>query len=683
MTTFAKINNEIQVNGVQAGDQYFQQTTALDNGQFVVIWWNQVANADGSATGVFGQVINADGSLAGAQFVVNGITTGSQYPGDVQALSGGRFIVTYASDVAAGSAIGADNDSYAVGGRIFTASATGAAGSPEFLVNPATTAGAQVDSGLAELANGNIVAVFIDVNGGNYALKAQRFDANGVVSGSEITLVPASPTPTLTPEVIGTPDGGFVVCFEDFNDVKMVRVDAAGAILTPPQTVNTVTTGVQGTAKIAALDNGRFVITWSDQNPSGTDPVGSSVKGQIFNADGTKSGLEFQVNTTVQGNQGQVAPNPLYNNSTQAVAGLPDGRFVVMWMDDSLLGGDASNYSIKAQVFGKDGTKIGGEFLVNTTTTGAQVYPDIAISADGNLIFTWNDLGGADAEIRAQIYDLGKATGTAGNDVNAIGVGTSEIDSGAGLDTVMIDANYEDVKVVANADGSLTVSGEIAGKAFSSTIKNTESFFFNDGAKDLASMTPKIITGTSKGETILGSADIEIINAKSGNDTVKAGAGSDVVNGSKGNDRLNGEAGADTLNGGSGDDRLSGGLGNDTLNGGSGKDRLSGGLGEDTFVFSAKLTAANVDKIVGFVVADDTIALDNASSGFAGLTEGTLAASSFVIGTKALDADDRVIYNAAKGELLFDADGAGGAKAVLIATLTKNLVMTADDILVI
>ncbi len=57
--------------------------------------------------------------------------------------------------------------------------------------------------------------------------------------------------------------------------------------------------------------------------------------------------------------------------------------------------GDLTAEGIVAQVFAPDGTKIGKEFLVNTTTNGAQVYPDISISDEGNLLFTWGDASAA------------------------------------------------------------------------------------------------------------------------------------------------------------------------------------------------------------------------------------------------------------------------------------------------
>lgn len=66
-----------------------------------------------------------------------------------------------------------------------------------------------------------------------------------------------------------------------------------------------------------------------------------------------------------------------------------------------------------------------------------------------------------------------------------------------------------------------------------------------------------------------------------------------------------------------------------------------------------------------------------------GLTPGGLAASQFAIAASALDADDRVIYNAASGALFYDADGSGGGAQVQFATATTGLAMTASNFVVI
>ena len=119
-----------------------------------------------------------------------------------------------------------------------------------------------------------------------------------------------------------------------------------------------------------------------------------------------------------------------------------------------------------------------------------------------------------------------------------------------------------------------------------------------------------------------------------------------------------------------------GNAGANMIDGKSGSDVLYGLGGADTFVFTTALGAGNVDTLADFVAGTDKIGLDDAIFTAIG---GTLNASAFVIGTAAGDADDRIIYNQATGQLFYDADGNGGGAAILFATLSGAPVLGASD----
>ncbi len=126
---------------------------------------------------------------------------------------------------------------------------------------------------------------------------------------------------------------------------------------------------------------------------------------------------------------------------------------------------------------------------------------------------------------------------------------------------------------------------------------------------------------------------------------------------------------------------LFGNQGDNVLDGKGGKDILVGVGGNDTFAFTTALGAGNADLVYNFEAGSDRIALDDAV--FAGLATGALAAGAFRTGTAAADADDRIIYNQATGQLYFDADGNGAGAAVLFATLVGTPVLSASDFMVI
>ena len=146
--------------------------------------------------------------------------------------------------------------------------------------------------------------------------------------------------------------------------------------------VNTTNSFIQIQSSTTKLADGRFVVVWADASKtlSAAFADGYDVRGQIFNADGTKSGAEFIVNTVTT--KDQLKPD---------VAALANGGFTVVWEDRSLIGGDNSVSSIKSQVYSAAGTKVAGEVLVNTLTAGAEEDPAITTLSDGRMVVVWTD----------------------------------------------------------------------------------------------------------------------------------------------------------------------------------------------------------------------------------------------------------------------------------------------------
>jgi cysteinyl-tRNA synthetase len=153
---------------------------------------------------------------------------------------------------------------------------------------------------------------------------------------------------------------------------------------------------------------------------------------------------------------------------------------------------------------------------------------------------------------------------------------------------------------------------------------------------------------------------------------IRPTAHADVLRGSTLADRINALAGNDRVNGRAGNDRLDGGLGQDTL---------IGGTGRDQFVFDTKLGSSNIDRITDFAPGTDRIVLDHDI--FTTLAKGALSASGFDTGSAAGDGSVRILYDAATGALAYDADGAGGGKAIEFARLHAGLSVSAADFWVV
>jgi len=157
--------------------------------------------------------------------------------------------------------------------------------------------------------------------------------------------------------------------------------------------------------------------------------------------------------------------------------------------------------------------------------------------------------------------------------------------------------------------------------------------------------------------------------------TISAGTVIENVYGGDGNDTIKGNAANNVFYGGRGDDTLTGGAGDDQLHGGPGQDTLIGGPGHDQFWIDRPADGA--DLLVDFTGGEDTIVLDH--SGF-GVGTGSLAAAGvgFAIG-EAKASGPAILYDMRSGDILWDADGRGGADAIAIAHINVSASPIAHD----
>ena len=146
---------------------------------------------------------------------------------------------------------------------------------------------------------------------------------------------------------------------------------------------------------------------------------------------------------------------------------------------------------------------------------------------------------------------------------------------------------------------------------------------------------------------------------------------------------LTGNGVAQTIIGNAGINVLQGLGGDDYLQGRAGLDTLIGGAGSDKFLFNTALNAAtNVDTITDMTAGVDIIRLDDAV--FAGIgAVGVLNADAFHIGAAAADAQDRIVYNSATGQLFFDSNGNAAGGSTLFANLATGLALSNTDFVIV
>ena len=152
--------------------------------------------------------------------------------------------------------------------------------------------------------------------------------------GDEFLVNTATRGDQQNPAITSLRDGGLVVTWVDGSgqggdssstSIKAQLFDASGAKVGNEFLVNTNWLGFQGDPTITGLTNGGFVITWTDNSWVHDDGSFSSIKAQIFNADGAKVGSEFIVNTATA-----------YDQNGPAITSLNDGGFVITWRDLSV-----------------------------------------------------------------------------------------------------------------------------------------------------------------------------------------------------------------------------------------------------------------------------------------------------------------------------------------------------------
>src|SRR5881396_2298102 len=85
-----------------------------------------------------------------------------------------------------------------------------------------------------------------------------------------------------------------------------------------------------------------------------------------------------------------------------------DGDFIVVWESNAQ---DGSGYGVFGQRFAASGAPRGSEFRINAYTTGAQWQPAVTMGSRGDFVVVWASQDGSGMSIQGRRYD------TAGNPI--------------------------------------------------------------------------------------------------------------------------------------------------------------------------------------------------------------------------------------------------------------------------
>lgn len=646
---------EFSVNSEQANDQSEPAVAALADGGFVIVWETAYSAAEEAldtddeifnASAVIGQLFDAAGNPVGDEFLVNTEFSYYQADPDVTGLADGGFVVTWSSyddDV--------DGDDYGIAAQMY-----GVDGEPvgsEFTVNTQTE-NSQYGSTITALEDGGFVITWYsgdsDVDGDQYGISGQIYDANGNEVGGEFTVNTEIEGSQYAPSVAALADGGFVITWhgydadidEDMSGISAQVYDANGTAVGSEFQVNAIEDEGQYKPAVTGLSGGGFVITWYSDEPDedaddGDDAEGDGdgryVSAQIFDADGNTVGDELLVNSSTEGDQ-----------TSPSITALEDGGFVITWTTDDA-STDGSGAAVVGQIFDEQGNKVGDEFIVNSETDNHQLVPNMATLEDGSFVVSWTtfdeDIDGNGTGIAARVFSDNGLEGTqaadtlegtsgndysfsyGGNDVLWGQEGSDTLNAGDGNDLLRGDAGNDilyagsgddEAWAGANDAGADTVFGgsgddEIAGGAGNDLLVGG---IFSDGDFDHFQLNVQESSGAGSGADTLYGAE--------GDDTLVAGDWHDgdmcddgawqpgeTDVGSAGDAWLWGGTGDDYLVSGAGDDVLSGGANSDVIDAGAGNDTIHGGTGYNRYELNDQIEAGSGHDVIYAGDGDDSI----------------------------------------------------------------------------
>jgi len=487
--------------------------------------------------------------------------------------------------------------------------------------------------GLARLSDGNFVAtwqftydVHDPIGGGSYPgdteWRGQILDPAGNAVGAQFQIAVGKVDHDIS--VAALEGGGFVATYsvQSYAGGQLVHSPVTAQIFSNdgvkigPELPVSAGAGLQPSA--TSVGNG-FLVVWTDDDPS-ADGSGSALGAQLFDAAGNKIGPEFRANGVTRGDQ------------TEPVAvALGNGGYALFWSSDDQAGLSlpaSAASEIKGQIFDSGGTRVGGEFVVNSATAGDQSNAAAAQLANGAIVVTWTtqdaSADGSGSAIKGQLVggngaliggeflinsvvdddQLNPAVAAVGNgfvvawesehgtdeplvkaqqyDANGAKVGgevfVTEPDDGPGV--VYASSGHPEIEDLGGGRFAVaweTNIGYESGETGPSYYSKVEGRIFQ--------ATPGVTPPpgpTAGSDTLFGTSGDDSIAGLAGDDEIHGGGGQDRLAGNAGDDLLYGEAGDDYLNGHQGNDRLFGQQGADQLFGEDGQDRLYGGDGADS-----------------------------------------------------------------------------------------------------
>lgn len=326
-----------------------------------------------------------------AEFQANTHTSNKQENPAIAMDSSGNFVVAWNSYLQDGSSNG-------IFAQRFDSNCTPI--NDEFQINTETT-GNQKEPSVAMNSNGNFVVAWYGPGENKEDIFARLFDPNGQPLANEFRVNTGTNDKQLYPAVAMNNDGSFIIVWESMNlpeqDKKAIcgqLYDSFGSGIGTEFVINNEPS-ICRYPDVATDDNGNFAIVWM------RDKNSNSIIARLYSADGFAKTDPFEV-----------SPIKFSSITRPSIAMTRAGHFVVAWDGDPKLAGMDD---IHARMFDPNGIAIGEQFIVNTTLTGPQQNPQVAMNNRERFVIVWDtkiDPNINERDIFAQRYDsLGEPLG--------------------------------------------------------------------------------------------------------------------------------------------------------------------------------------------------------------------------------------------------------------------------------
>jgi hypothetical protein len=358
----SKQGSETQVNATSAGTQVHSSVAALSSGGWVVTWQGDdpdTSNGD-SKTDIYQQLFNSSGQKVGGETMVNSFTTSDQFDSKVTALDTGGWVVTWAS-------FGHAADSSGIYAQVYQANGAKLGG--EIHVNTFTS-GNQHHPDITTLKNGDFVITWEsqDEDGSGYGIYQQRFNADGSFDGGEKRVNKTTALAQDSPDVTALSNGGYVVTWQSekqdgsaYGIVGQVY-DADGHKLGKEILINRHTNSEQTDPSVAALDGGKFVVSWESFDVDGS---GGAIVQRVFSNAGAKLSSEkliLDFRPVIEGNgkdnvlDGKDIGEKIYGRGGDDTINGHGGNDLLDGGkgDDLLIGGDGKDLFVFKTGYGTD-----------------------------------------------------------------------------------------------------------------------------------------------------------------------------------------------------------------------------------------------------------------------------------------------------------------------------------------